>query len=68
MRLKEMRKNAGVKVAEAAVAANVSPGTIYNWEAGRVDVPAHGLVALAALYGCSIDELFDDTMAPHVGC
>lgn len=38
-------------------------GVVRNWIAGRTDIPAQKLIAMAQLFGCSTDYLLglDDT-------
>lgn len=36
---------------------NISRKTYANWQDGRTDVPCSQLVALAQLFGCSVDYL-----------
>ena len=49
--LRPLRRRAGIAVRTIADALGVLPSTVYNWEAGRVRVPAARLPDLAAVLG-----------------
>ena len=49
--LRALRRSAGVDVRTIAAVLRVPPSTVYNWEAGRVRVPAAHLPDLAAVLG-----------------
>jgi len=55
--LRELRRSAQVEVRTIAAALGVLPSTVYNWEAGRVRVPAAHLPGLAAVLGVPADGL-----------
>lgn len=54
---REARIAAGLKPEEVATATSTHRATVYGWEAGREPQMRHAL-ALADLYGISIDSLF----------
>lgn len=58
MRLKEIRKEAGVTQVQLAELLEVSQSTICSWETGVAQVPSGMLPVLADLFGCTIDALF----------
>lgn len=58
LRLKEIRKGAGVTQAQLAELLEVSQSTICSWETGAAQVPSATLPVLADLFGCTIDALF----------
>ena len=60
MRLKEMRKRAGLTAREVALVLGVSFQNVYNWEGGSYLPEAARLKELAKLYRCSVDELLAD--------
>ena len=60
MSMKKARENAGKSVAEVMEALNVSDAAVYYWENGTTKPRATLLPKIAALYGCSIDELLSD--------
>lgn len=55
--LRALRHRSGSTVASLAAAAGVRPATVYNWEAGRVRVPAQALPGLAAVLGLTVPGL-----------
>ena len=52
------RKRAGLTQIEAAAAIGVTQGTVSQWESGKSFPRGNMMVAVAELYGCTIDELF----------
>ena len=63
MRLKEMRKRAGLTARDVALAMGVSFQNVYNWENGSYLPPTKRLPEIAKLYGCTVDELLADIQA-----
>ncbi len=59
MRLKVVRQSTGLTQEDVAKALNVSRTAVAMWESGSVNPTADKLPAIAALYGCSIDELYE---------
>jgi HTH-type transcriptional regulator/antitoxin HipB len=57
MGFKEARKAAGLTMAEAGKRLGVSDAAVAQWESGATMPTARRLVHVAALYGCTIDEL-----------
>ena len=55
--LRAARVNAGLSVKEAAAAANISEDTLYRYEAGKVSPKIGTAIALANLYGKSVDSI-----------
>ena len=55
------RRRAGLTQVEASKALNVTQGTISAWENDRVYPTGNKVVAIAELYGCTIDELYGKT-------
>ncbi len=60
MRLKEIRKRAGLTAKDTALALGVTFQNVYNWENGSYLPPAKRLPEIAKLYGCTVDELLAD--------
>ena len=61
MKFREARLKAGKTVKEVMEALNVSDAAVYLWETGETRPKLDNLMKLAALYGCTIDDLiFDD--------
>lgn len=60
MRLKEMRKRAGLTARDVALEMGVSFQNVYNWENGSYLPPTKRLPEIARLYGCTVDELLQD--------
>lgn len=57
MRLKEMRKRAGLTARDVALEMGVSFQNVYNWENGSYLPPTKRLPEIARLYNCTVDEL-----------
>lgn len=55
--LRELRQQAGVSVRRLADVLGTLPATVYNWEAGRVRIPARHLPALADVLGIRVETL-----------
>lgn len=60
LQLRKYREAAGFTVGEAARRLNVAGPSYSNWESGKFFPTADKLPAIAALFGCSIDELFKE--------
>lgn len=58
-RLEELRRASNLTQVEAATAMNVTQGTISQWENGRSFPRPNRLPALARLYRCSIEALYE---------
>ena len=58
LKLKELRKLAGYKSAQAlADALGIKRGTLASWESGARDIPMDKAIKLCDLLGCSLDQL-----------
>lgn len=57
MTLKEARKEAGLKIEEAAVALEVSVSTVYAWETGRRRPKKAFIREMAKLYKVKADSI-----------
>lgn len=57
MSYRSARKNAGLSVQDVKKALGVSDTAVYLWETGVSNPKATNMVKLAALYGCTVDEL-----------
>ena len=57
MGFREARLRAGLKVADVQKAIGVSDTAVYMWELGTTHPKVSLLPKLAALYGCTVDEL-----------
>lgn len=53
------RRRAGMTQVEAAKAIGVTQGTISSWEAGNYWPARDKVKTVAEVYGCTIDELFE---------
>ena len=60
MSMKKARERSGKTVAEVMDALGVSDAAVYYWENGTTKPRATLLPKLAALYGCSIDDLLSE--------
>lgn len=67
MRLKEMRKRAGLTAKDVALKMGVTFQNVYNWENGSYLPPAKRLPELAKLCGCTVDELLSADQAGEMG-
>lgn len=63
MSMKEWRLKAKMTQEEVAQKLNIQRTTVSMWETGESNPRADKLPQLAALYGCTIDELFEDREA-----
>ena len=60
MSFKSARKAAGLTMRQAADRLGISAAAVAQWESGATSPRAKYLLALAALYGVSVDELLAD--------
>ena len=58
MKIKDLRKAAGLTQSQLAEAMGVGQSTVCNWENGVAAPMASMLPKLADLLGCTIDALF----------
>lgn len=58
MKIGELRKRAGMTKTQLANTLNVDLSTVCKWESGVNKPTADGLLKLANLFHCTIDELF----------
>lgn len=58
MKLKELRETRGFTLSQAAQAAHVTKAAVCMWESGARQPGLASLLALADLYGVSLDALF----------
>ena len=56
-RYKEARQRAGLSQKAAAISLGVRPPSMSDWESGKTKPTHEHLVAMAALYGTTIDYL-----------
>lgn len=56
-----VRKKRGIKVRDVIQFLGAShPQVLYNWERGRNETTYYGLLKLAVLYQCSLDDFFEE--------
>ena len=60
-RLRALRISAGLKQKDVADRLGISQVSVWQWESGVTLPRADKLPAIAELYGCTIDELFDNS-------
>ena len=60
MRLREARKERGLKVEEAAEMMGVAVPTITGWENGTIDIPSSALFRYIRVLGMTPAEFFSD--------
>ena len=61
MNLRFLRERKGLSQAETAVAIGVTPQAYSKWERREAMPMADKLPKLARIFGCTIDELFEQT-------
>lgn len=63
--LAERKKN-GLSQAAVADELGVTAAAVCQWETGKTKPASNKLLEIAALYGCTVDELLSDdsTVAP----
>lgn len=57
MKLEQIRKEKGISQSQLATKMNVTQGAVSQWENGQVKPRAGTLIKLAAVLGCTVDEL-----------
>ena len=69
IRLKELRKQRGVRQTELAAAIGVAQPTLSGWESGKFQIDDESKIKLADYFGVSIDYLMgrDDIQPPVKG-
>lgn len=60
MGFKNARIRAGLSVSQVMDALKVSDAAVYQWETNVTRPSTKRLPEIAALYGCTIDELLKD--------
>lgn len=60
MSLKTARLKAGKKVTDVMNQLQVSDAAVYQWEKGSTRPTVSHLMKLAALYGCTMEELLKE--------
>lgn len=55
--IREWREHAGLTQAQLAARLDVTPSSVYNWEAGKSEPRATQLKAMARLFGVSMDAI-----------
>ena len=63
MRLKEVRKTAGMTQRDVAESTGIPLGTLRRWEQGVNEPDTDRLIQLADLYGVSTDEILGSSFA-----
>ena len=58
-KFRDARKKAGITQVTGAKALNIAQATISMWETGKNFPKAETLPKIAALYGCTIEDLLD---------
>lgn len=59
-KLKALRISAGLSQKDVADHFGISQVSVWQWESGENYPRADKLPALAALYGCTVSDLFDE--------
>lgn len=55
--MKEIRESLGLTAKDVANAIKVHENAVLRWESGKADPLSSNLVKLAALYGCTVEDL-----------
>lgn len=55
--IRELREAAGLTQAQLAARLDVTPSSVYAWEAGKSEPRATQLRALARLFGVRMDDI-----------
>jgi len=55
--IREWREQTGLTQAQLAARLDVTPSSVYNWEAGKSEPRAAQLKAMAQLFGVSMDVI-----------
>ena len=63
-RIKQLRKQAGIKQTEVAAKLNMSQNGYSNYETGKRDIPTDILIAIADFYNVSTDYILGRTDDP----
>lgn len=66
MRLKELRKQAGLTQGDLAKALHVAQNTVSNWESGNRMMDAEKIKQVASFFGVSMDYLTGGTNQPSI--
>lgn len=64
MKIRFYRKRAGLLQSEVAQAVDVDRTTVVKWEQGFSTPRVDKLLKLAALFGCTVDELLAEAEEP----
>lgn len=59
-RIQEIRKEKNLRQEDVALALGVERSTVAKWETGIASPRAELFPKLAKIFGCTIDELFDE--------
>lgn len=57
MSFKSAREKAGISVSKVMEVLKISDAAVYQWESGDTFPRTDKLLKIAALYGCTVDEL-----------
>lgn len=60
MSIKTQRIKAGLSVAKVAESLGVQAPAVYQWESNTTTPRPQKLVKLAALFGCTVDDLLKE--------
>lgn len=66
MKLRDARKERGMKVEEAAELMGVAVPTVTRWENGSIDIPSSALFKYIEVLGMTPAEFFGDSEEPGV--
>lgn len=59
-RIREFREKCGLSQKYVALALNVKPPSVSNWESGKTTPTVENVLALSKLFGCTVAELMID--------
>lgn len=64
-RVRELRESRGWSQRDLAAKLGLSPGAVALWENGTNLISATNAFALADLFGCTLDTIYDRADAVH---
>lgn len=60
MNMMALRKSAGLTQEEVARRLGITTAAVSLWETGKTKPRADALIALAKLYGCTVDDILKE--------
>lgn len=60
MNMLDLRKSVGLTQKEVAKRLGITTAAVSMWETGKTKPRADSLIALAKLYGCTVDDILKE--------